>query len=52
MSFVYVDLPCDEPDPVRRLRMVAMAMRQRKRDGEPEGADAMLKALGYVPRPA
>jgi diacylglycerol O-acyltransferase len=50
ISFVYVDLPCDEPDPVRRLRMVAMAMRLRKRGGEPEGADAMLKALGYAPR--
>jgi diacylglycerol O-acyltransferase / wax synthase len=51
ISFVYVDLPCDEPDPVRRLRMVAMAMRQRKQGGEPEGADDMLKALGYAPRP-
>jgi diacylglycerol O-acyltransferase / wax synthase len=50
ISFVYVDLPCDEPDPVRRLRMVAMAMRQRKRGGEPQGGDAMLKALGYAPR--
>jgi WS/DGAT C-terminal domain len=50
-SSVYVDLPCDEPDPVRRLRMLAMAMRQRKQGGEPEGGDAMLKALGYAPRP-
>jgi diacylglycerol O-acyltransferase len=31
--------------------MVAMAMRQRKQGGEPEGADAMLKALGCAPRP-
>jgi diacylglycerol O-acyltransferase len=51
ISFVYVDLPCDEPDPVRRLRMLAMAMRQRKQGGEPQGGDAMLKALGYAPRP-
>jgi diacylglycerol O-acyltransferase len=50
ISFVYVDLPCDEPDPGRRLRMLAMAMRRRKRGGEPEGADAMLNALGYAPR--
>jgi diacylglycerol O-acyltransferase / wax synthase len=50
ISFVYVDLPCDEPDPVRRLRMLAMAMHQRKQGGEPQGADAMLKALGYAPR--
>jgi diacylglycerol O-acyltransferase / wax synthase len=31
--------------------MVAMAMRERKQGGEPEGGDAMLKALGYAPRP-
>lgn len=50
ISFVYVDLPCDEPDPVRRLRTLAMAMRERKQGGEPQGADAMLTALAYAPR--
>jgi diacylglycerol O-acyltransferase len=50
ISFVYVDLPCDEPDPMQRLRTLALAMRERKQAGEPQGADAMLKALGYAPR--
>jgi diacylglycerol O-acyltransferase / wax synthase len=51
ISFIYVDLPCDEPDPVRRLQGLAMAMGTRKRRGEPQGADTMLSALSYAPRP-
>ena len=51
ISFIYVDLPCDEPDPVRRLRGLATAMGTRKRRGEPQGADNMLNALSYAPRP-
>jgi diacylglycerol O-acyltransferase / wax synthase len=49
ISFVFVGLPCDEPDPVRRLQDVQGAMSDRKRRGEPEGAGAMLKLLGYAP---
>ena len=33
ISFVFVDLPCDEPDPVRRVRDVA------RRDGEAQGRE-------------
>ena len=51
ISFIYIDLPCDEPDPVRRLQAIAMAMGTRKRGGEPQGADNMLGALSYAPRP-
>jgi diacylglycerol O-acyltransferase / wax synthase len=50
ISFVFVDLPCDEPDPVRRLRDVQMWMKERKEAGEPEGANAVLKAVKLVPR--
>jgi diacylglycerol O-acyltransferase / wax synthase len=49
VSFVFIDLPCDEPDPVRRLRDIKLAMTERKLGGEPEGADAVLKAFGYAP---
>jgi diacylglycerol O-acyltransferase / wax synthase len=51
ISFVFIDLPCDEPDPVRRLSDVKAAMTERKQGGEPEGADAVLKAFGYAPLP-
>ncbi len=50
ISFVFVDLPCDEPDPLLRLASVMEEMGKRKRGGQPEGADRVLKALGYAPR--
>ncbi|HEU0024564.1 MAG TPA: wax ester/triacylglycerol synthase family O-acyltransferase [Thermoleophilaceae bacterium] len=50
ISFVFVDLPCEEPDPRRRLIDVHQQMGKRKRGGQPEGADRVLKALGYAPR--
>jgi len=50
ISFVFVELPCDDPDPVRRLLEVRAAMAQRKRAGEPEGAGALLDAADYAPR--
>ena len=51
ISFVFVDLPCDEPDPVRRLLDVHMSMTDRKRAGEPQGGDHVLRALKYAPHP-
>jgi diacylglycerol O-acyltransferase / wax synthase len=51
ISFVFVDLPCDEPDPVRRLKDVQLWMGDRKETGEPEGADTALKAARFAPRP-
>jgi WS/DGAT/MGAT family acyltransferase len=52
ISFVFVDLPCDEPDPLRRLMTVKEEVGERKRSGEPEGADRVLKVFGYAPRTA
>ncbi len=49
ISFVFASLPCDEPDPLERLYRVHLAMSQRKRDREPEGADLALKAAEHVP---
>jgi diacylglycerol O-acyltransferase len=50
ISFVFVDLPCDEPDALRRLRRVQAAMGRCKAGGEPEGADYLLEAVEYAPR--
>jgi diacylglycerol O-acyltransferase len=50
ISFVFVDLPCDEPDPVRRLKDVQLWMGERKDTGDPEGADTALRAVRFVPR--
>ncbi len=49
ISFVFTELPCDEPDPVARLYQVHAAMSARKRGGEPEGADLVLKAAARTP---
>jgi WS/DGAT/MGAT family acyltransferase len=49
ISFVFAELPCNEPDPVGRLYQVHATMIRRKRDGEPEGADLVLKAAARTP---
>ena len=51
IAFLFVELPCDEADPLWRLRDVHVAMRDQKQHGEPEGARFVLEALSYVPRP-
>ena len=51
ISFIFVDLPCDQPDPVVQLYEVHRATSQRKRAGQPEGADAVLRGLSLTPRP-
>jgi WS/DGAT/MGAT family acyltransferase len=48
ISFVFAQLPCDEPDPLVRLRSVHDTMSRRKRDGEPDGADLALKAAALT----
>jgi len=50
ISFVFVDLPCDEPDPARRLQSVKAQIGDCKRSRRPEGADLILRAFGYAPR--
>jgi WS/DGAT/MGAT family acyltransferase len=50
ISFVFVDLPCDEPDPVRRVYAVAESMGRRKDANEPEGGDVIVRLAGYAPR--
>ena len=49
VSFIFVELPTDEPDAVRRLEQVHAVMRRRKQVGEPRGTEAVLSAVGYAP---
>jgi diacylglycerol O-acyltransferase / wax synthase len=51
ISFMFVDLPCEEPDPERRLRRVHAETSERKRAGRPQGADDVVRSIGLVPRP-
>jgi diacylglycerol O-acyltransferase len=50
ISFMFVDLPCDEPDPVRRLRGIHAATKDRKERAQPEGADTVIRSLSLAPR--
>jgi diacylglycerol O-acyltransferase len=50
ISFVFVELPCDEPDPVARLEAINRATAQRRRDEEAEGLDAAFGVLALTPR--
>jgi diacylglycerol O-acyltransferase len=50
ISFLFLDLPVNEDDPVERLAAVNRATRRRKRDGDAEGGATVLDALGYAPQ--
>lgn len=50
ISFMFVDLPCDEPNPVRRLRAVHARARERKLSRQPEGLDAIVQSLSFAPQ--
>jgi WS/DGAT/MGAT family acyltransferase len=51
ISFVFIDLPVDEPHPLRRLRLVQQRMGRRKQAGEPEGGATIMRALEHTPPP-
>ncbi len=50
ISFMFVDLPCDEPDPARRLRRLKAALGRRKRGRDARVANTLLDLAGYAPR--
>jgi diacylglycerol O-acyltransferase / wax synthase len=51
ISFMFVDLPCDEPDADRRLREIHGATAARKDRGGPAGASDVIRSIGLVPSP-
>jgi diacylglycerol O-acyltransferase / wax synthase len=51
ISFLFMELPCTEPDPVARLLAVNAVTAQRKAAHEAAGSNAALEALAHVPRP-
>jgi diacylglycerol O-acyltransferase / wax synthase len=51
ISFMFVELPCGEPDPLQRLGAVHESTMMRKAAGDPQGTDAALQALSYAPGP-
>jgi WS/DGAT/MGAT family acyltransferase len=49
ISFAFVDLPIDEPDPVRRLSLVHERTQELKRSGRIAGGDALLRSMVQLP---
>jgi diacylglycerol O-acyltransferase / wax synthase len=51
ISFVFLELPCDEPDPLERLQAIHRATDQRRRDQEADRLDAAFDVLARTPKP-
>jgi diacylglycerol O-acyltransferase len=51
ISFVFLELPSDEPDPLERLRKLHRATSQRRRDEEAERLDDAFRLLALTPKP-
>jgi WS/DGAT/MGAT family acyltransferase len=51
ISFVFLELPCAEPDPVVRLAAVHDATARRRRDGAAEDLDSAFRVLARTPSP-
>jgi diacylglycerol O-acyltransferase len=49
ISFIFLELPCDEPDPRLRLRDIARATSEAKESGEPAGATTVLDLAAAAP---
>jgi diacylglycerol O-acyltransferase len=49
VSFMLVDLPCQEPDPARRIRLVQEEVTLRKRGGDARATDTLMKAFAWAP---
>ncbi len=51
ISFMFIDLPCEEPDPVRRVNEIYGETNERKRRDTPAGGDDVVGLLGLAPPP-
>jgi diacylglycerol O-acyltransferase / wax synthase len=49
ISFIFVELPCNEPDARQRLRQVTLATEKAKVTGEPAGATTVLDLAAAAP---
>ena len=51
ISFIFLELPCDEPDPERRLQDIGRATSEAKQAGESSGATTVLDLAAAAPSP-
>jgi hypothetical protein len=51
ISFVFLELPCHEPDPLQRLRAIHEATTQRRHAEEADRLDDAFNLLALTPKP-
>jgi WS/DGAT/MGAT family acyltransferase len=51
ISFLFMELPCGEPDPLARLQAINRSTAQRRRDEEAERLDDAFSILALTPKP-
>ena len=51
ITFVFLELPCDEPDPLARLEAIHAVTAKRRQDGDAEAMDAAFGLLALTPPP-
>jgi diacylglycerol O-acyltransferase / wax synthase len=49
ISFIFLELPCDQPDRERRLKDIGRATSEAKQGGEPSGATTVLDLAAAAP---
>jgi diacylglycerol O-acyltransferase len=49
ISFIFLELPCDEPSAERRLRSIGLATQRAKASGVPAGASTVLDVAASAP---
>jgi WS/DGAT/MGAT family acyltransferase len=49
IAFMFMGLPCQEPHPVHRLLAINRVTSERKRSGEPRGAEAIFDVVSRTP---
>ena len=49
ISFIFLELPCDEPGAEQRLRRISLATKHAKASGEPAGATTVLDLAASAP---
>lgn len=49
ISFMFVDLPCDEPDRIARLHRLSAETETRKRRGLADASETILDGIGQAP---
>ena len=49
ITFAFIELPCDEPSPMRRVSLIHSQTQELKSSGRIDGSDAILRSASVLP---